>query len=238
MKAGRDANDRAGKGGGDRGSQNDFGLGGASSLGGGGMGGPGGPAGDSGPGGAAGGGSGGGPHWSALIPKPYRKVAIKLSKMGADDFDFDRYNRTGFCGMEASLPNSYCNSMLQILFFSEKLRTLMLNHTCERENCICCELSFLFHMMDISPGRRDTPFFCDNSESDLFFFSCLRHPLPLWQLPSGAPHHPGGLCARPRLHRPELCVERQRAQTCAELEPVHTAPDIPAGQSWRRPRRN
>jgi hypothetical protein len=27
------------------------------------------------------------------VPKMYRKVAIKLSKLGSDDFDFDRYNR-------------------------------------------------------------------------------------------------------------------------------------------------
>ncbi len=104
---------------------------------------------------ADGGAGAGGPITSkglSLIPKQYRKVAIKISKMGTDDFDFDRYNRTGFCGLEASLPNSYCNAMLQIMYFSEKLRILLLNHTCSRENCICCELSFIFHMMDISPG--------------------------------------------------------------------------------------
>ena len=66
-----------------------------------------------GPGGGSGG-AGGSESANINIPKHYRKIAIKLSKMGSDDFDFDRYNRTGFCGLEASLPNSYSNAMLQV----------------------------------------------------------------------------------------------------------------------------
>ena len=51
----------------------------------------------SGGGGGGGGGAGSGEKGSATaineisaIPKHYRKIAIKLSKMGSDDFDFDR----------------------------------------------------------------------------------------------------------------------------------------------------
>lgn len=102
---------------------------------------------------------------AATVPKRYRKIGIKLSKLGSDDFDFDRYNLTSFCGLEASLPNSYSNSMLQVLYYTEKLRIMMLNHTCIRENCVCCELGFLFHMMDVGGGMP-----CQTSN----FLRCLR----------------------------------------------------------------
>jgi len=82
------------------------------------------------------------------------------------------YNRTKFGGLENLQPNSYINSCLQAFYFIPQLRVFscppasprsltkrwlllqaqMLNHLCNQEFCFCCELGFLFHMLDISNG--------------------------------------------------------------------------------------
>lgn len=49
-----------------------------------------------------------------MVPKRYQKIEVKYSKMGAEDFDYNFYNRSSFSGLESTLPNSYCNSMLQV----------------------------------------------------------------------------------------------------------------------------
>lgn len=88
---------------------------------------------------------------SSSIPKHYQKLEIQYK--GLIEFDFSEYNQTAFSGLEAILPNAYCNAMLQILFFVYPLRKVLLSHTCSKEFCLSCELGFLFHMLTNNNGK-------------------------------------------------------------------------------------
>ncbi|KAJ3104577.1 poly(A)-specific ribonuclease [Phlyctochytrium planicorne] len=92
---------------------------------------------------------------SFSAPKFYRRVEIKYSKFGIEDFDFRFYNRTSYGGLETDIANSYCNAMLQMLFYCEPISKLAKYHIktdCPKEFCLSCELGFLFRMLEDSQG--------------------------------------------------------------------------------------
>ncbi len=82
------------------------------------------------------------------IPFIYHPVKIKLSKLGISDFDFSQYNKTTFVGLENSIPNSFSNSVIQMMYLVPEVRATLLAHSCPRDTCLSCELGFLFHMLD------------------------------------------------------------------------------------------
>ncbi|CEP16204.1 hypothetical protein [Parasitella parasitica] len=90
------------------------------------------------------------------MPRYYQRVEIQYSKFGVDDFDFGYYNATQYGGLETHIRNSYCNSFLQVLFFIKPLRKIAKSHikmACPKDNCLLCELGFLFRMLEDSKGQ-------------------------------------------------------------------------------------
>jgi len=89
------------------------------------------------------------------IPKHYRKVEIKYSKFGIEDFDFAFYNRTEYSGLETDILNSYTNALLQALHYTEPIRAVAKAHICvdcRKEHCLLCEAGFLFRMLEDARG--------------------------------------------------------------------------------------
>lgn len=71
--------------------------------------------------------------------------------------DFSRfYNKTKFSGLETHIANSYMNPLLQMYKFTPLLRNLALQHTataCTKEDCMLCQMGFLFDMLDKANGQ-------------------------------------------------------------------------------------
>lgn len=89
------------------------------------------------------------------VPKYYRKVAIKYSRFGVEDFDFGFYNRTAYSGLETDISNSYTNALLQALHYTRPIRAVAKAHICvdcQKEACLLCEAGFLFRMLEDAKG--------------------------------------------------------------------------------------
>ncbi|KAL2003678.1 hypothetical protein VTN02DRAFT_2828 [Thermoascus thermophilus] len=86
----------------------------------------------------------------------YGNVEIKYSKFGVDDFDFRYYNKTKYSGLETHIANSFANALLQLFKFIPLVRNVALHHaasSCIFENCLLCEMGYLFDMLDKANGQ-------------------------------------------------------------------------------------
>eukprot|EP01129_Flabellula_baltica_P007186 TRINITY_DN2764_c0_g1_i1.p1 TRINITY_DN2764_c0_g1~~TRINITY_DN2764_c0_g1_i1.p1 ORF type:complete len:1047 (-),score=207.14 TRINITY_DN2764_c0_g1_i1:284-3424(-) len=80
------------------------------------------------------------------LPKNYRRVHVK-KKLRLDSF-YDpavqsKFNKTEYSGLENTLPNSYLNPLIQLLYHIPQLSMNTENHLCENEHCFCCEIGLL-----------------------------------------------------------------------------------------------
>ncbi|KAK9478140.1 ubiquitin carboxyl-terminal hydrolase-domain-containing protein [Lipomyces japonicus] len=86
----------------------------------------------------------------------FKKVEMKYSRFGVDDFDFGFYNKTKYAGLETHLQNSYTNAILQLYRFTPLVYNFALNHVagnCRISECLLCELGFLFDMLVKADGQ-------------------------------------------------------------------------------------
>lgn len=93
------------------------------------------------------------------IPKIYRKLEIKYSKFGVNDFDFDFYNKTLYAGLETQVQNSYCNAVLQVYRFSSNIFNFVTDAACCEQypkgmrSTLMVQLGYLFDMLYKARGN-------------------------------------------------------------------------------------
>ncbi|KAG8532899.1 uncharacterized protein KY384_002777 [Bacidia gigantensis] len=90
------------------------------------------------------------------VPWYYMNVKIKYGRYGVADFDFRAYNSTVFSGLETDISNFYLNPLLQLFKYVPIVRNQALHHVsgrCLDENCLFCELGFLFDMLEKATGE-------------------------------------------------------------------------------------
>ncbi|ODQ67985.1 hypothetical protein NADFUDRAFT_81094 [Nadsonia fulvescens var. elongata DSM 6958] len=90
------------------------------------------------------------------VPKIYRKLEIKYSKFGVNDFDFGFYNRTKYSGLEIDIENSYSNALLQTYRYNPIIFNFAMNclatYNTDKPTVIN-ELGFLFDMLYKAKGE-------------------------------------------------------------------------------------
>jgi len=94
-------------------------------------------------------------------PLRFSKPKLTLSNIGLADFNFREHNDTPFTGLKASVPNSFGNAVLQMLYFQSELRQVLLGFETEDPGCLATEAGFLFQMMDMAQSAPSKTKICE-----------------------------------------------------------------------------
>eukprot|EP00761_Pharyngomonas_kirbyi_P001144 gb/GECH01001145.1/.p1 GENE.gb/GECH01001145.1/~~gb/GECH01001145.1/.p1 ORF type:complete len:1203 (+),score=269.53 gb/GECH01001145.1/:1-3609(+) len=85
-----------------------------------------------------------------IVPQGYNFIELKENLM--EESIISRHNLSDFSGLDNRLENSYINPYLQVLFSLRPLRIAAMNHLCNKQFCLFCELGFLFYMLEQVKG--------------------------------------------------------------------------------------
>lgn len=81
---------------------------------------------------------------------------VRASILAITDASHRYYNKTKYSGLETHIANSFANALLQLFKFIPLVRNIALHHaasSCIFENCLLCEMGYLFDMLDKANGQ-------------------------------------------------------------------------------------
>lgn len=84
------------------------------------------------------------------------------------------WNKTALPGLDNAIQGPHVNSLVQALYYIPQMRAQLLCHTCSREFCTACELSFMFRSMDQS-RKHDTCYSAKNLVRTLTLLPLNNH---------------------------------------------------------------
>jgi hypothetical protein len=106
-------------------------------------------------------------------PRRYRKLQLRTGRRGFEAFDFEKFNQTPFSGLQNGMPNDYMYPVLQLLYFTDTVRSALLaeqysysfreiewlgpDPETEPSPGIACELGLLFHQLNVLQSSEFPP---------------------------------------------------------------------------------
>ncbi|GMT19349.1 hypothetical protein PFISCL1PPCAC_10646 [Pristionchus fissidentatus] len=85
---------------------------------------------------------------TVAVPRYYRPCLWKQPIKGGDETaSLSRFNRTSRVPIEYNNGANFANPLIQVLYSIPSLRNIFLHHLCHSDECLTCQLGFIFRMI-------------------------------------------------------------------------------------------